>query len=127
MIRHIPNKYNLTSLKEEIDQEFFNKYDLLYLPLDKENKCNLGFAFINLIDPMHIILFFHFFRGSKWKKFNSVKICELVYAKFQGKKDLIAHFEKGSGKQNESDQKNSFILVTPNPIKKIEIPIVKYI
>ena len=117
----------MKSLLEEIDQEFINKYDLVYLPLDKENKCNLGFAFINLIDPMHVVLFFNDFRGKKWKKFNSEKICELAYSKFQGKHDLIAHFEKGSNKQYESENKKSFIIITPNQNAKIEMPIVKFI
>ena len=79
-----------------INIEFIkNTYDLFYLPIDYVNNCNLGFAFINFLEPMHIILFYELFRGKKWKKYNSDKICELVFAKFQGKNELIAHFEKG--------------------------------
>jgi hypothetical protein len=126
MIRHIPNKYQIKTIIEEINQDFNNKYDLFYLPLDYENKCNLGFAFINFIDPMHVVLFYNNFRGKKWKKFNSEKICDLAYAKFQGKKDLIAHFEKGANMNFESDDKKPIILLNPNPIPKIEMPMVKF-
>jgi hypothetical protein len=126
MIRHIPNKYQIKTLIEEINQDFNNKYDLFYLPLDYENKCNLGFAFINFIDPMHVVLFYNNFRGKKWKKFNSEKICELAYAKFQGKKDLIAHFEKGTNMNYESEDKKPIILLNPSPIPKIEMPMVKF-
>ncbi len=125
MIRHIPNKYTISSILEEINCEFLNKYDLFYLPLDYKNNCNLGFAFINLIDPMHVILFYSVFRGNKWKKFNSEKICELAYAKFQGKKDLVAHFERGSVLNLTNDYKKPLILTTPNPIPSVDIPIVK--
>ena len=74
MIRHIPNKYTLKALYDEISREFRNKFDLLYLPVDTNNNCNLGFAFINFIDPMHIVYFYDTFRGKKWQKFNSEKV-----------------------------------------------------
>lgn len=74
MIRNIPNKYTIQTLLEEINLEFQNKYDLFYLPLDFNNNCNLGFAFINFVDPNHILSFFDYFRGKKWKKFNSDKV-----------------------------------------------------
>jgi len=123
MIRHIPNKYNIGSMLDEINVDFKGKYDLFYLPIDYINSCNLGFAFINFVDPMHIILFYELFRGKRWKKFNSEKICELAYAKFQGKKDLIAHFEKGSVMNFDTEDKKPLILPTPNPLPKIEIPL----
>jgi hypothetical protein len=74
MIRHIPNKYTLTSFVEELNENFKGTYDVFYLPLDYKNNCNLGFAFINFIDPMYIVLFYDLYRGKKWKKFNSEKV-----------------------------------------------------
>jgi hypothetical protein len=74
MIRHIPNKYTVSSFLDEINVEFKNKYDVFYLPIDFQNKCNLGFAFINFIDPMHVILFYDRYRGKKWQKFKSEKV-----------------------------------------------------
>ncbi len=74
MIRNIPNKYSLNIFVEELDKEFKNKYDVFYLPIDYQNKCNLGFAFINFVDPMHIIFFYDLYRGKKWKKFKSEKV-----------------------------------------------------
>jgi hypothetical protein len=59
---------------EEINEYFKDKYDLFYLPIDYANNCNLGFAFINFIDPMHVIAFYDKYRGKKWKKFNSEKV-----------------------------------------------------
>ena len=34
MIKNIPNKYTIQDLSNEIDQNFSNSYDFLYLPCD---------------------------------------------------------------------------------------------
>lgn len=47
MIRNIPNKYTKDRLLQLIDVDFMNTYDFFYLPMDFENKCNVGYAFIN--------------------------------------------------------------------------------
>jgi hypothetical protein len=78
MIKNIPNKYDMNLLLEEINREFKDKFDVFYLPVDKNNNCNLGFAFINFIDPMYIILFYDVFRGKRWQKFNSDKVTRFI-------------------------------------------------
>ncbi len=122
MIKNIPNKYTISSFLTKINVNFKNTNYIFYLPIDYVNKCNLGFAFINFVEPFHIILFYELYRGKKWKKFNSDKICELLYAKFQGKKELIAHFEKGKVLSMDSEDKRPLILSTPNPLPKIILP-----
>jgi hypothetical protein len=122
MIKNIPNKYTISSFLDEINTYFKFTYDIFYLPIDYVNKCNLGFAFINFVEPFHIILFHELYSGKKWKKFNSEKICELLYAKYQGKKELIGHFEKGKVLSFESMEKRPLILATPNPLPKINLP-----
>ena len=74
MIKNIPNKYNISVLKEELNVHYDGKYDFLYLPLDPSSNCNLGFAFINLLDPVQILLFCEVFKGKRWQKFNSLKV-----------------------------------------------------
>jgi hypothetical protein len=122
MIKNIPNKYTLNIIIKEININFKNKYDLFYLPIDYANKCNLGFAFINFVESLQIIEFYDLYKGKKWKKFNSEKICELLYAKYQGKKELIGHFEKGKVLSFENEEKRPLILATPNPLPKINLP-----
>ena len=122
MIKNIPNKYTISSFLDEINTYFKFTYDIFYLPIDYVNKCNLGFAFINFVEPFHIILFHELYSGKKWKKFNSEKICELLYAKYQGKKELIGHFEKGKVLSFENEEKRPLILATPNPLPKINLP-----
>ena len=123
MIKNIPNKYTLNVIIKEININFKNKYDLFYLPIDYANKCNLGFAFINFVNSFYIIEFYNLYIGKKWKYFNSEKKCDLLYAKIQGKRDLIKHFEKGKILSLDSEDKKPLILPTPINFPKIKIPI----
>ena len=50
-----------------------------------QNKCNVGYAFINFIDPQSIVPFYQQYHGKKWEKFNSEKVCDIAYARIQGK------------------------------------------
>jgi len=123
MIKNIPNKYTINTFLDEINVLFKNKYDLFYLPIDYNNKCNLGFAFINFVNSFYIIEFYNLYIGKKWKYFNSEKKCDLLYAKIQGKRDLIKHFEKGKILSLDSEDKKPLILPTPINFPKIKIPI----
>ncbi|KAJ7532725.1 hypothetical protein O6H91_13G016700 [Diphasiastrum complanatum] len=96
MIKNIPNKYTSKMLLAAIDEQFRGTYDFIYLPIDFKNKCNVGYAFINMISPSHIVSFYQAFNGKKWEKFNSEKVASLAYARIQGKAALIAHFQNSS-------------------------------
>ena len=81
MIRNIPNKYTKKMMLNEFNKNFRNKFDYFYLPIDFQNKCNMGYAFINFIDVNEVKLFFNEFNNTKWKRFNSSKICQIAYAR----------------------------------------------
>ncbi|XP_020962684.1 protein MEI2-like 2 isoform X2 [Arachis ipaensis] len=96
MIKNIPNKYTSKMLLAAIDEDHMGSYDFLYLPIDFKNKCNVGYAFINMVSPSHIIPFYKAFNGKKWEKFNSEKVASLAYARIQGKGALVTHFQNSS-------------------------------
>ncbi|TKY57228.1 MEI2 2 [Spatholobus suberectus] len=96
MIKNIPNKYTSKMLLAAIDENHRGSYDFLYLPIDFKNKCNVGYAFINMVSPSHIIPFYKAFNGKKWEKFNSEKVASLAYARIQGKGALVTHFQNSS-------------------------------
>ncbi|GBG61886.1 hypothetical protein CBR_g23837 [Chara braunii] len=96
MIKNIPNKYTQKMLLAAIDDNHRGTYDFFYLPIDFKNKCNVGYAFINLISPSKIVPFYQAFNGKKWEKFNSEKVASLAYARIQGKAALVAHFQNSS-------------------------------
>ncbi|XP_057852342.2 protein MEI2-like 2 [Cryptomeria japonica] len=96
MIKNIPNKYTSKMLLAAIDENHRGTYDFLYLPIDFKNKCNVGYAFINMISPANIVPFYEAFNGKKWEKFNSEKVASLAYARIQGKAALVTHFQNSS-------------------------------
>ncbi|KXS14131.1 hypothetical protein M427DRAFT_354935 [Gonapodya prolifera JEL478] len=96
MIRNIPNKYSQQMLIDFVDETHRGHYDFLYLRIDFKNQCNVGYAFINFIEPSSIVSFAHKVVGRKWSKFNSDKICTLSYANIQGKTALIEKFRNSS-------------------------------
>ena len=90
MIRNIPIKYTDEILNEAL-VDFHGKYDCLYMPYDYEKKGNKGYAFINFVNPLHILYFYEKFNGKKWVHFESSKICELNCAHFQGVSEIQKH------------------------------------
>lgn len=92
-IANIPNKYTKNMLMQFIDEEFSGKYDFFYLPIDFQNTCNMGYAFINFVDVESAKKFYLTFHKSKWPRFQSDKICEVRYAVLQGQEANIKFFE----------------------------------
>lgn len=110
MIKNIPNKYTKRMMMEEFDRKFKLRYDFFYLPIDFQNQCNVGYAFINFVSPSHIREFFLEFHNKKWRKFNSSKICAISYARIQGKEDCIRHFENSALQQKKDAKLKPYIL-----------------
>lgn len=96
MIKNIPNKYNQKMLLQKIDLNHSMQYNFFYLPIDFKNSCNVGYAFINFINPLYILRFYEHMNAQKWEKFNSEKVCQLAYARIQGLEGLLEHFHCSS-------------------------------
>jgi RNA recognition motif 2 len=95
-VRNIPNKYQQQMLLEEINISHEGTYDFFYLPIDFKNKCNVGYCFINFLDPKHIVAFVKEFNGLRWKSFNSEKVCAITFARIQGKGSMVSRFQNSS-------------------------------
>lgn len=121
MLRNIPNKYTLSNILEEISHSFWAKYDYINLPIDYERKLNLGYAFINFSDPLHIVLFYETYRFKKWSKYKSDKKMDMNYADKQGKKDVNS--KDTQSYFLEEDKRFNHVVLQP----KIEIPVVSNI
>lgn len=112
----------MVMLANEMTESFDGKFDFLYLPLDFENKCNLGYAFINFVDPLHILMLSWLYEGKRWKVFNSLKECKLSFAKIQGKSELTAHLEKSCIMSKLENSKKPIITTIKKPYPKITLP-----
>ncbi|KAI1005214.1 hypothetical protein K3495_g3009 [Podosphaera aphanis] len=92
MLRNIPNKIDQSTLKSILDETSHGKYDFAYLRIDFSNDCNVGYAFVNFLDPLHIIEFINARANQKWYRFRSQKVAEVSYATIQGRDCLIQKF-----------------------------------
>ncbi|XWS69120.1 hypothetical protein CRYUN_Cryun04dG0152300 [Craigia yunnanensis] len=106
MIKNIPNKYSQKLLlnmldnhcihcNEQIadgDDQPLSSYDFVYLPIDFNNKCNVGYGFVNMTSPQATRRLYKAFHHQHWEVFNSRKICEVTYARVQGLEALKEHF-----------------------------------
>ncbi|KAK2612944.1 hypothetical protein QQS21_001055 [Conoideocrella luteorostrata] len=96
MLRNIPNKVDQAMLKRIIDDSSWGKYDFMYLRIDFANDCNVGYAFINFVDPLDIIDFVEVRGNQRWNCFKSDKVAEISYATIQGKDCLVQKFRNSS-------------------------------
>lgn len=95
MLRNIPNKYTRAQLLKRLDLHFKGEFDFLYVPIDYNNKCNVGYAFLNFKRPESVPRFLEHFNGVNSSvclpDYNSSKICEVTPAHVQGLEMTIEH------------------------------------
>ena len=96
MIRNIPNKYTQCMLIEQIERESPGCFDFLYLPIDFQNNCNMGYAFANVVSTDYVPVLMASMHSRRWERFNSDKVCEIAYARIQGLDQLLSHFKNSS-------------------------------
>eukprot|EP00850_Spirogloea_muscicola_P013930 SM000097S24783 [mRNA] locus=s97:214572:218446:+ [translate_table: standard] len=104
MIKNIPNKYSQAMLLALLDahclrcntenapHEPLSAYDFVYLPIDFKNRCNLGYAFVNFTTAQATLKLYRAFHSQQWEAFNSRKVCQVTYARVQGRQALEEHF-----------------------------------
>lgn len=94
MLRNIPNKYTQSVLLQEIDNMgFAGTYDFFYLPMDVHNRSNVGYAFINFVEPFDATRCTQAFSNYKFPRYHSKKICAVSPAHIQGFEKNVQHFK----------------------------------
>jgi len=87
MMRNLPNKYRQQMLVDELQDAGFRlqaDFDFFYLPMDHSNAANLGYCFINFVEPHMANAFAAAFQGKKMRRFNSNKTVVVMPASIQG-------------------------------------------
>ena len=120
IIRNIPTKYTDKILIEELN-EFNGKYDCLYMPYDYDKNQNKGYAFINFVNPLHILYFYEKFNGKQWIYFEKSNICELNYAHFQGLNEIKNHSNNFKGLNKPSNGNNENMIIPSKYLPKLKI------
>ena len=111
MMKNIPNKYTQKMLLAAIDEDFARTYDFFYLPIDFKNKCNVGYAFINLLRPETIAPLAQRFNNKKWPRFNSEKVCHISYARIQVKLPPLSPYLQRSCMCQTTDKCTSYLIL----------------
>ncbi|KAG1358920.1 Protein terminal ear1 [Cocos nucifera] len=138
MIRNIPNKYSQKLLLNMLDNhcihcnekigeegeedEPYSAYDFVYLPIDFNNKCNVGYGFVNLTSPEAAYRLYKAFHKQPWEVFNSRKICQVTYARLQGLEALKEHF-KNSKFACDNDEYMPVIFSPPRDGRQLTEPV----
>jgi hypothetical protein len=123
MVRNIPNKYTQQMLLSEFTENGHGPgvIDFFYLPIDFKNRCNRGYAFINFVDFKDILMFHRQYYGKHWRTFNSDKICDITYARIQGKAAMLKRFEN-SALMEKDDEYKPLVFVSNGPDKGKRLP-----
>jgi RNA recognition motif-containing protein len=94
MIRNIPNKYTQEIMLSLLEEAGLNgSFDFFYLPIDFRNRCGLGYSFLNFLTHADAEKAYQYFHKRRWDEFNSKKVCEVTYARVQGRDNLVQHFK----------------------------------
>mmetsp|Transcript_42423 Transcript_42423/g.76171 ORF Transcript_42423/g.76171 Transcript_42423/m.76171 type:complete len:775 (+) Transcript_42423:72-2396(+) len=102
MLRNIPNRYTRDELIKVLDKTYKDKsgrrlYDFVYLPIDFNSKCNVGYAFINFRDTQNARRFVSDFHNKDTKTvlpgYSSKKVIQVSWGKVQGKEQNIANLK----------------------------------
>jgi len=111
MLRNIPNKYSQSTLMEEIDEMgFAGTYDFFYLPMDVQNRSNVGYAFVNFRAPSYAQRFFGMFSEHRFRKHPSRKVSNVSAAHLQGLDANLKHFENRAVTHARNDQYRPVVL-----------------
>jgi hypothetical protein len=92
MIRNIPCRYSQDELLLEVTEVGF-QFNFLYLPPARRSPGNLGYAFVNFVDPSHALAFIDAFTGHAFVcQPKSKKRAEVMFAKLQGFEENVAFY-----------------------------------
>ncbi|EJD02957.1 uncharacterized protein FOMMEDRAFT_123062 [Fomitiporia mediterranea MF3/22] len=121
MIKNIPNKLSDRDLIEFIGRVCPRKIDFLYLRMDFQNGCNVGYAFVNFIRVEDLLHFARTKLGVKWNMFSSEKVLQMSYANYQGKEALVEKF-KNSCVMDERESWRPKIFYSAGPLQGMPEP-----
>jgi len=113
MIRNIPNRYTQRELIMELeDLGFTGTFDFLYIPLDKGTMSNVGYAFVNFVEPAWAEKCMAAFQNYRFKRHRKIsgKIATISVAHIQGLEANLAHYENAAVNTAKLKQRRPVIM-----------------
>lgn len=109
MVRNIPNHYTQRQLISELDDlGFRGTFDFLYIPLDKGTMSNVGYAFVNFVEPIWAERCMAAFQSYRFKRHR--KIAAVSVAHIQGLEANLAHYENAAVNTAKLKQRRPVIM-----------------
>lgn len=100
MIRNIPNRYTQRELMRELELlGFAGSFDFFYAPIDTGTMGNVGYAFVNFVDPTWAEYCRQMVDGYSFKKHQQKarrKVATVSVAHIQGLQANIRHYENAA-------------------------------
>lgn len=95
MIRNIPTEYTQDELIQEVCEslEASNLFDFFYLPWDTQNSGNVGYCFVNFLDPGTAQRAVRQFTNYRFKLHESRKVAKVSPAHIQGLENNLRHLQ----------------------------------
>ena len=71
-----------------LDSVIPNQFDFFYMPVDFKTNCNLGFGYVSVVSADSLLCLYNSLNGKTWSNTPSTKVCEVFYARMQGRNDM---------------------------------------
>jgi len=113
MLRNIPNRYTQRTIIEELHAlHFYGTYDFLYLPIDKATGSNVGYVFINFVQPDDARRCMEVFSDYPWKRYQrfTKKLAKACAAHIQGLENNCRHYADRAVRESRYLQYRPLIL-----------------
>ena len=94
MVRNIPCRWSGTDFLNVMAPVINGEWDLLYMPCKAAEVVNSGYAFLNFRSALGTLRLYRAMHGRRWPNTRSGKVCEVRYARIQGRQ-LLSHLDGG--------------------------------
>jgi hypothetical protein len=94
MVRNIPCRWTGMDFLNVMEPIIDGEWDLLYMPCKAADVVNSGYAFVNFRTSLGTLRLYLAMHGRRWPNTRSGKVCEIRYARIQGKQ-LLTRIQSG--------------------------------
>lgn len=114
MARNIPSNYAQRDLMEDLaDLGLSGTFDFLYIPLDKNTMTNVGYAFVNFLDPRYAAQCMTVLQGFRFKRNrrDRGRLAAASPAHIQGLEANMRHYEKAVVMTAKQKQRRPLVMI----------------